>query len=91
MGIEPRDHDRAGRNPGGHVDCSKYKRHSFRIGAATFAAGSNVSDARIRALDRWSSNAFRKYICISGTNLALWPLMFVNDTLANNSLNSLNV
>lgn len=50
-----------------HLDSSRYKGHSFRIGAATFAAESNVSDARIRALGRWSSNAFRKYIRISGT------------------------
>lgn len=50
-----------------HLDSSRYKGHSFRIGAATFAAESNFSDARIRALGRWSSNAFRKYIRISGT------------------------
>ena len=50
-----------------HLDSSRYKGYSFRIGAATFAAESNLSDARIRALGCWSSNAFRKYIRISGT------------------------
>ena len=49
-----------------HLASSTYKGHSFRIGT-TFAAESNLSDARIRALGRWSSNVFRKYVRISGT------------------------
>lgn len=47
------------------LDSSMYKGHSFRIGAATHAARNNLSDAQIRALGRWSSNAFRKYIRIT--------------------------
>lgn len=43
-------------------DSSKYKGHSFRIGAATAAADRGWSDARIRDAGRWKSNAFRKYI-----------------------------
>ena len=41
-----------------------YKGHSFRIGAASFAADRGMSDAQIRALGRWKSNAFLKYIRI---------------------------
>ena len=39
-----------------------YKGHSFRIGAASHAADRGMSDAQIRALGRWKSNAFLKYI-----------------------------
>ena len=48
------------------LDASRYKGHRFRIGAATFAAQCNLSDSRIRALGRWSSNAFKSYIRLSG-------------------------
>lgn len=49
-----------------NLDGSRYKGHSFRIGAATYAAQNNMSDSQIRALGRWSSNAFRKYIRLTG-------------------------
>lgn len=41
---------------------SRYKGHSFRIGAASHAADRSLSDAQIRALGRWKSNAFQRYI-----------------------------
>ena len=44
------------------LDSTRYKGHSFRIGAASFAAERGMSDAQIRALGRWKSNAFLKYI-----------------------------
>ena len=44
------------------LDSSKYKGHSFRIGAATFAAEWGFSDEKIRAMGRWRSDAFHKYI-----------------------------
>lgn len=44
------------------LDSSKYKGHSFRIGAATAAADRGWSDAKIREMGRWKSNAFKKYI-----------------------------
>lgn len=44
------------------LDCSRYKSHSFRIGAACHAAEKGFSDSQIRALGRWSSDAFRTYI-----------------------------
>jgi hypothetical protein len=41
------------------------KPHSFRIGAATFAASQGYTSSQIRAMGRWNSNAFEKYIRIS--------------------------
>ena len=46
-------------------DSSRYKSHSFRIGRATDCALRGYSDAKIRALGRWRSNAFLKYIRVS--------------------------
>ena len=46
------------------LDPTRYKGHSFRIGAASFAADRGMSDAQIRTLSRWKSNAFLKYIRI---------------------------
>ena len=50
---------RCGLNP------ARYKGHSFRIGAASHAAEGGMSDAQIRVLGRWKSNAFLRYIRIS--------------------------
>lgn len=44
------------------LDTSRYKGHSFRIGAACHAAEKGFSDAQIRALGRWKSDAFKLYI-----------------------------
>lgn len=44
------------------LDSKRYKGHSFRIGAATSAAERGLSDAQIRTLGRWNSNALQKYI-----------------------------
>lgn len=38
--------------------------HSFRIGAATYAAGAGASSEQLRSMGRWSSSAFQKYIRI---------------------------
>jgi hypothetical protein len=44
------------------LDSTLYKGHSFRIGAASWAAQAGYSDQHIRHLGRWNSNAFQKYI-----------------------------
>ena len=44
------------------LDTSRYKAHGFRIGAVGHAAASGLSDAQIRFLGRWSSDAFKVYI-----------------------------
>ena len=41
---------------------SRYKGHSFRIGAASHVADQGFSDTQIRLLGRWKSNAFQRYI-----------------------------
>ena len=43
------------------LDLSRYKSHSFRIGGACHAADNGFSDAQIRALGRWKSDAFKVY------------------------------
>ena len=44
------------------LDPKKYQTHSMRVGAASFAAACGFSDSQIRALGRWRSDAFKKYI-----------------------------
>ena len=44
------------------LDSSRYKTHSFRIGGACHAAEKCYSDAQIRALGRWKSDAFKVYL-----------------------------
>ena len=46
------------------LDSSRYKDHSFCIGAASYAADRGLSDSQIRTVGRWQSNAFTKYIRI---------------------------
>ena len=43
--------------------------HSFRIGAATFAASKGSSTSQIQAMGRWKSSAFLKYIRIQSITL----------------------
>ena len=39
------------------LDPNRYKGHSFRIGAASYAAGQVMSESQIRIMGRWQSNA----------------------------------
>ena len=48
-----------------NLDPNRYKGHSFRIGAATYAAEQDLPDSKIRQLGRWTSDAFKKYIRIT--------------------------
>lgn len=47
-----------------------YSSHSFRIGAATMAARSNVPDHIIQSLGRWTSHAYQLYIRTAPEDLA---------------------
>ena len=55
-----------------HLDVSGYKSHSFRIGAASWAAAKGLSDAQIRAFGRWKSNVFLQYIRAPSLGLQFW-------------------
>ena len=44
------------------LDTSRYKGHSFRIGAACHATEKGFSDVQIRALGSWKSDEFKLYI-----------------------------
>ena len=46
------------------VDPQQYSSHSFRIGATSAAATAGIPDWRIQALGRWSSDCYRRYICL---------------------------
>ena len=46
------------------LDPTKYKAHSFRIGAATTAADMGISETHIQLMGRWKSTAFRRYVRI---------------------------
>ena len=53
------------------LDPTRYKGHSFRIGAASDAAERGLSDSQIRTLGRWKSNAFLRYIRLSSAQTPL--------------------
>ena len=46
-----------------------YAGHSFRIGAATAAAVVGLPDWLIQAMGRWSSDCYKRYICITNASL----------------------
>nr|QBH67483.1 hypothetical protein UE_1417 [Ustilago esculenta] len=52
------------------ISPADYSGHSFRRGAATWAAANGVDDNIIRGLGRWKSDCFRRYIDKSASDRA---------------------
>ena len=48
------------------IEHERYKPHSFRIGAATAALQKRMTHEEICSLGRWSSQAFKNYLRLSG-------------------------
>ena len=57
------------------VDASKFAGHSFRRGAATTALEKGISDATIKMLGRWRSEAYTRYIRTPCSQLAAYTRM----------------
>ena len=54
-----------------HMDHQQFNTHSFRIGAATSAKRAGVSDSHLKAMGRWKSDAYLKYVQLSPKDLAM--------------------
>ena len=50
-----------------------FNTHSFRIGAATSAKQTEMSDAYLKALGSWKSHAYLKYVRLSLQEMATFP------------------
>ena len=49
------------------MDLSQFNIHGFRMGVATSAG---ISDSHLKALGRWQSDAYEKYVRLSPQDLA---------------------
>ena len=46
------------------MDHCQFNTHSFRTGAATTAKHVGVSNLHLKALGRWRSDSYLKYVCV---------------------------
>ena len=53
-----------------NLNPSSFNTHSFRIGAATSAKQAGISDSYLKAMGRWRSDAYLKYIRVSPQDMA---------------------
>ena len=64
------------------MDPCNFNTHSFRIGAATSAKQAGISDYHLKALGRWKSSAYLKYVRLSPQDLAnLYKTLIASHTL----------
>ena len=59
-----------------------YCGHSLRIGAATSAAANGLQDSAIKALGRWKSTAYQRYIHVSKETLAVSASVMGNNRVS---------
>ena len=52
-----------------NIHLHNFNTHSFRISAATSAKQAGISDSHIKALGRWKSNVYLKYVRVSPQDL----------------------
>ncbi len=65
-----------------NIKCDGLKGHSFRIGAATTAAESQIPDYLIQTLGRWKGSSYTRYTRISPQLLCETQMQMAQHALA---------
>ena len=69
----------------GSLSSLPIKSHSFRIGAATYAATVGYTEAQIQKMGRWKSGAFRKYSYFIFYNSVMFEALLLHPPLLSSS------